>query len=275
MANFIRQITHRPLWVNIVIGLGLAVILFFLVILSLRLITRHGKSRTVPSVLGKSFDDAQRELQDLGFEVVIQDSIYQDTLPRFSVIKQVPEGDAVVKVNRTIYLTINRAVPPEVTMPNLISYSFRNAEMQLLSMGLRVGDTTFKPDFAKLTVLEQRHNGQKIVPGTKIRMGSYIDLVLSSGVGRTEFVVPNLIGMRYGDAKDQLEASGIIVIPIVNEVTDTLNAFIYKQEPERFSVDGRLLRIRPGQLMTVFLSPTKPVVDTTQYQLPDYDDGGY
>ncbi len=65
------------------------------------------------------------------------------------VIKQIPEADEVVKENRTVYLVVNRAVPPVVEMPNLIGYSFRNAEMVLKNMDLRIGDTTFKARFCQ------------------------------------------------------------------------------------------------------------------------------
>src|SRR3981081_1309725 len=106
----LKFITHRPFWVNLLAGFLLAIVFFFMIVLSLKLITHHGRSRTVPAVTGKNFDEAQKILNGLGFEVVVQDSIYLDSLPRFTVIKQVPEGDAVVKVNRTVYLTINRAV---------------------------------------------------------------------------------------------------------------------------------------------------------------------
>ncbi len=77
-------------------------------------------ARTVPSVTGKKFDDVKKMLEGLGFEVVIQDSVYYDSLAPSIVLKQVPEADDVVKVNRTIYVTINRVVPPDVEMPNLV-----------------------------------------------------------------------------------------------------------------------------------------------------------
>ena len=84
-------------------------------------------------------------------------------LQKRSVLKQVPEGDELVKINRTVYLTINRHVPPMVEMPNIVGFSFRNAEMALKNMGLRIGDTTYVTDFAKNSVLEQHyHNGGTI-----------------------------------------------------------------------------------------------------------------
>jgi beta-lactam-binding protein with PASTA domain len=180
----------------------------------------------------------------------------------------VPDADAVVKVNRTVYLTINRSVPPLVEMPNLVGYSFRNAEMVLKNMGLRIGDTVYKPDFAKNAVLEQQYDHSKIAPGTKIRQGSSLTLVLGTGVGNTEFVVPNLVGLPFGQAKALLESNGLSVGAVVSDagVTDTANAYIYRQNPARFGDDNRLQHIRPGQMIDVWLSLQKPVSDSTQAQ---------
>ena len=54
-----KFITDRPLWVNILAGFILAVGVFSIFILSLNWITHHGKSKAVPSVVGKTYDEAQ------------------------------------------------------------------------------------------------------------------------------------------------------------------------------------------------------------------------
>lgn len=258
-----KFITHRPLWANILAGVVIAVILFFIFIFSLNWFTHHDQAMAVPSVTGKSFESAKEILQKAGFEVEIQDSIYVDTTKPMQVLKQVPESDELVKVNRTVYLTINRSVPPMVEMPNLVGYSYRSAEMALKNSNLRVGDTTFKADFAKNAVLEQHYKGAVIPAGAKVRMGSEISLVLGDGVGDRQFIVPSLIGMTYGEAKSLLEAHGLgfgaIIAPNIN---DTVNAYIYQQRPERFDDDKRFRYIRSGQLIDIWLQSEKPVTDT-------------
>jgi beta-lactam-binding protein with PASTA domain len=255
-----KFITHRPLWINILVGLLLALGFFSLILLSLNWITHHNQSKTVPSVTGKNFDEASKLLEKAGFDVEIQDSIYTDTAKPMTVLKQVPESDEVVKVNRTVYLTISRAVPPMVEMPNLVGYSFRNAEMVLKNMNIRIGDTTFKPDFAKNSILEQWYNGAKIKPGTPIRMGSTISLVLGDGVGKQEFAVPNFIGWRFEDAKKVMEGNGLVMgaITPLGFLTDTLNAFIARQNPERFDEDKKIQHIRSGQTIDVWIQQDKP-----------------
>jgi eukaryotic-like serine/threonine-protein kinase len=263
-------ITRKPLWMNILVGIGLIVLVWFLFALSLNWITHHGEAKTVPAVTGKTVEDVQDLLDEQNFELVIQDSIYNDTLKPGIVVRQVPEADAVVKVNRTVYVTVNRVIPPDVEMPNLIGYSFRNAEMILANMGLKLGDTTFKPDFAKNSVLEQSYNGKSIPAGTKVRMGSSISLVIGSGVGNTNMAVPKLIGLTYSEARILLDAQGLILGSIIPDpdVRDTAAAFVYRQSPEPKTAQGLQFRIRPGQMMDLWLSVQKPVIDSANVEQP-------
>jgi len=260
-----KFITHRPLWVNILVGLVLAMGIFFLFLSSLKCLTGHGRAATVPSVAGKNYEEAKKMLKKAGFDVEIQDSLYVDTMKPMTVIKQIPDADEMVKRNRTVYLVISRAVPPIVEMPNLVGYSFRNAEMVLRNMDLKIGDTTFRPDFAKNAILEQLYHGAPIPPGTKIRKGSVISLVLGDGVGNREFTVPVITGMQFCDVKAKLEASGIVIGAIVLDanVSDTCSAWIYRQNPERFDDEKKINHIRTGQTIDVWLQLDKPAKKDT------------
>src|SRR6188474_861221 len=201
-------ITKKPFWMNLLAGLVLMVVLLFLLSIMLGPCTRHGKNKTVPNVVGKSFEEAQKILDNSGFAVAVQDSIYTDTTAKGTVLRQVPDGDAIVKISRTVYLTINRQVPPVVEMPNFAGFSLRNIELQLKNMGLKIGNLVYVDDFARNSVKDILYKGSSITPGTKLQQGSSVDLVLGNGVGENEFTVPNLIGMTYGEAKKLLESNG-------------------------------------------------------------------
>ncbi len=239
-------------------------LLIVLILSSLKFFTKHGQVLKIPSVTGKSFMEAKKMLEQQGFDVEVQDSVYRDTVPPLMVLRQFPEAEEVVKVNRTVYLTINRSVPPLIIMPNLVGMSFRNAEIVVRQFGFKISDTTYKPDFAKNSVLNQLFNGKEIQPGTKLSMGSAISLVLGSGLSDVDLAVPDLVGKTYLEAKNLLSAAGIgFGAQVVDaDVQDTLNAFIYKQYPERFTEDKRTNRIRAGQMIDIWLSAQKPVVDS-------------
>lgn len=235
---------------------------------SLDAITKHGKTSKVPSVIGQQADAAKKLLEAQGFEVEVQDSIYIDSLPKLSVVKQTPDAAADVKVNRTIYLTINRAQAPTVEMPNLVGFSLRNAQLYLENLGLKMGDTTYRPDIAKNAVLEQSFNGQPIKAGTKIPMGSSIAFVLGNGVGTQGLAVPNLIGRTFSGARALLNDLNISYTPVFDpDVVDTPHAYVTRQNPERYapSVNGErhYNEIKPGQNIDIYLSVKPITADTT------------
>jgi len=256
-------ITKRPFWVNLLAVAALAVLIIFIFLQSLRHFTHHGEYLKIPEVKGKSIADATSLLENQGFSIIIQDSVYNDTLPKMVVVKQFPEPDATVKVNRTVYLVVSRSIAPIIEMPNLINMSFRNAGLELKARGLKLGDTSYRPDIAKNAVLEQQFNGAEIKPGTKIAMGSTISLVLGAGLGQEDMPVPTLIGMNYLEARTLLEAGGVGSLPIPDpDVRDTANAYVYRQSPERLDEDHKINRIRPGQMIDIWLSVAKPEVKT-------------
>lgn len=257
-------ITKKSLGANILAGIVLSIVLFGVFLFSLGWLTDHGKAANVPSLTGKSLEEVKRILDSADFEWEVQDSIYVDSIPPLQVVKQFPDADEVVKANRTIFLIVRSVEPPLVEMPNLIGYSFRNAEVVLRTMDLKVGDTLFRPDFARNAVLEQRFSGQVVAPGTKIKKGSAITLVLGDGIGDNPIPVPFLIGLNYQTAKSLLDSAGINVGAIVLDPTvqDTASAFIYKQSPSTADEDGLPVSIRPGQLIDIWLQGTRPKIDS-------------
>jgi eukaryotic-like serine/threonine-protein kinase len=270
----IKYVTSRPLWFNILIAIGGVFLILVIFILFLGVITRHGKSKTVPYVVGKNINDVEKQMSDAGFETVIQDSVFYDSIPPGVVIKQVPDADAVVKVNRTVYVIINRFVTPDISMPNIIGYSLRNAEYTLESLGLKLGDTTSRIDFAKNTVLEISVNGNSIKPGDKVKVGSRIDLVIARGRGEEVIAVPKLIGLTLAEARILLDQYGVSIgVTIGQGITDKENAFIYRQVPSHTASDGTPQHMRPGQMIDVWLSVDKPVegdsIDSTQARQND------
>lgn len=255
-----KKKSGRSLWFNIMAATGLSILIFFIFFFMLDMITRHGKYLRVPDVKGKSLPDAVKFLEDAGFEVLVQDSVFYDTIPALTILKQFPDPDASVKVNRTIYLTVNRLTPPVISMPNLLGMSFRNAELELRARGLKLGDTTFVPDIAKNAVKDQLLRGVSIRPGSDVPMGATISLVLGAGIGSEDMPVPDLYGMTYEEAKAMMEASGINlgVILLDPDLTDTTAGFVYWQNPEPISEDFRTNKIRAGQMIDIRLSLVKP-----------------
>jgi beta-lactam-binding protein with PASTA domain len=262
-----KFITDKSIWVNILAAVTLAILLIFLLLQLLGWITKHGEYLTVPGVIGKDYQQSIHLLESKGFDVIIQDSIYTDTLSRGIIIKQLPDSNATVKINRTVFLTVNRYIPPMVTMPLLEGRSFSFAMELLKRNHLQLGDTIFKPDFMKGTILEQQFRGLRISPGSKVQWGSKITLFIAGGLMDQESMVPDLVGLTYAEAKQQLELLGVNIAGVVANglIVDTAAAFIYKQNPEPMDEEKRPLFIRSGQLMDLYISSVKMLpVDSVQ-----------
>ncbi len=263
-----KFITSRPLWVNILAAIVFALLIFFIFLQLLGLITKHGQYLIVPSVVGRNTIEAIKFLEDKGFDVVIQDSIYVDTAKRGIVLKQLPDPNSTVKVNRSVFLTVNRVTLPMIDMPALEGKTLNYALVILEHGHLKLGDTIYKPDFMRGSVLEQLYNGNKIAAGSKIPWGSRIDLVLAGGLNSDRFIVPSVLGLTLREAKTLLEAEGINVGAIVVDpgTKDTLAGFIYKQNPPKYTEDKQPNYIQSGQLMDLYVSPFMKSSDSTIVQ---------
>nr|WP_294904786.1 PASTA domain-containing protein [uncultured Lacibacter sp.] len=263
-------ITNRSFFVNLLVAIVIGLLVVFVFFQLLDRITQHGKYIKVPEVKGKSVDEARNLLEQQGFQVEVQDSIYYDSLPRLSVVKQSPVAQEMVKINRTIYLTINRAQPPLVAIPNFVGQTYRSVLLQLNTLGLKLGDTSQRPDFAVGSVLEQIYNGNQVKPGTKVPMGSRISLVLGGGIKQTELPVPVLLGLTFAEAKVLLESNDLLLGAVVVDgaVADSSAAFVIRQNPPVRDEEGRPIRIRGGQLVDLWISMDRSKIDSIQRPKP-------
>jgi len=235
--EFIDKLLKKPLWVNILAGIGAVLVLLVLFFFSLGWITGNGKTEKVPNVLGLDITAAEKNIKALGFDLVLQDSIYVDTLARNSVLRQTPEAEEVVKKGRTIFLTINRVIAPQVDMPNLIGFSLKSAQTYLKVLGLRIGTINLVADRNKNVIVEQLVGNTPIAPGTKIVSGTLINFTVGDGGASIGMEVPDLVGLTVAMAKMQIASMGLIVgnISATGAIQDTANAFVIQQNPATYS----------------------------------------
>jgi len=269
----IEKLLKKPLWYNILVGIGAFLFLFLLIFFSLGLITGNGKTEKVPSVVGLDISAAKHNLSALGFDVVVQDSIYVDTLARTAVLRQTPDADEVVKKGRTVYLTINRVLAPQIEMPNLVGFSLQSAITYLKVLGLRMGPITLQPDKNKNVVLDQLVNGVRIASGAKIASGTIISLFVGDGTLSVLEEVPDLVGLTVGNARSLIESAGFVVGNISSGVAiqDTASAFVIAQDPVALStkldslnmpIKNRVPIKTPFHLTIDLTAPVRPINDT-------------
>lgn len=216
---------------NFILIILIAVVAYWIFFAFLGVFTNHGKELKVPNLMGMQADEAIANLENLGFHIDI-DSTFNASETPLTILDQQPEAGQSVKKGRTIFLVINKVNPPDIEMPNLVSLSFRSAEMLLESNNLKLGDTFLIPDLAKGAILKQLYKGNEIAPGVKIPQGSIIDLVIGDGLGNVDMAVPDLIGMTYPEAIALLSSSNLNYTVLFDGlITDTMTAVVYVQAP--------------------------------------------
>ena len=218
--------------------------------------TRHGESISVPDLRELSLDESINRLKSLNLRYHIADSAYNMDLPPGTVLNQSPTAYSNVKEYRKIYLTINATNPPSVRVPNLIDKSLRQANIELTTFGLKIGELIYKPDLAQNAVLRMMLKGEEIEPGDEVPQGSVIDLILGDGLGNTTIEVPDLIGLTYDEARWLLLASSLNLgsVSWLPEITDSTTAMISRQFPP----PGEDAFINIGESISIFVEQEIP-----------------
>ncbi len=242
----------RSFFFNLGVILLLLLLLYIAFFATLHCVTHHGEEVVIPDVRGKDMYAAEEQLQAMHFEINV-DSTYEPTKKPLTVLKQVPDTGSIVKEGRTVFLTVNMLVPPHIPMPNLVSLSFRSAEMMLRNNKLMLGDTTYKPDIAAGAILEQLYKGTPIKPGEMISQGSKISLIIGDGLGNTSFDVPDVTRLNVDEALAILSTYTlqpiITVYDEMSKITDTSNAIIVDQEPRALNDAGKTNHIKAGDII--------------------------
>lgn len=256
--------------------LGLAVIIvvgvIIILLLWLNLYTRHGQARPVPDFFGLNKEQTALLAKENKLRYHVIDSVYTTLVPRGCVAEQNPKPGFKVKKWRNISLTINAFRPEMVAMPDLVDLPLRQAIALIESSGLKMGKLIYKPDLSVDVVLSQLHNAKEIAPKDSLQKESMIDLVLGKGLSNQRTPVPNLIGMNLDPATNRILGTSLNLGTFIYDNTiltadDTLNAFVYKQNPE--SKEDATLQIGSSIYLWLTVDSLKLPVDSTLIILTD------
>ena len=167
---------------NILLIIATGVIFLFLTLLLLNLYTRHNKSVDVPLVKGLQLKEAKVLLKSQGLKFIVVDSLYDKKAIPGAIIEQVPSANSRTKSGREIFLTIYSMNPPELAVPGLVDYSYRQAEALLISMGFEQIAILEVPSQYKGLVKAVEYRGRSLQPEEKIPSGSQLTLIVGSGI---------------------------------------------------------------------------------------------
>ena len=221
---------------NLIWALVYVAVLIAGVSIGLAFFTNHNKEIEVPDFTTLSVQEAGQIAEAAGIRVEVIDSVYVRRMEKGAIFSQNPAAGSRVKKNRLIRLTINAVNAKQVSMPNLVGYSMRQAKAELSSKGLNLGKLIYVSDMATNNVLKQQYRGSDIRTGTMIDSGSEIDLVVGLNESDNQTRVPNVVGMKYTRAVDAVHDNSLNVARTtfddsVKNYNDSLNAVVFRQSP--------------------------------------------
>lgn len=233
------------LW-QIVISIVVFFLLMATVMWSLGFYTRHGRTIIVPQLTGFQEKEIVEAMENIGLSYTIIDSLHRSNAVPGEIIDQVPKAGQYVKKGRMIFLTINAFNCEMVTVPKLVDYSLRNAQVVLESRGLRMGQVIYKPSEYTDLVLSQLIDEHQVREGARVPKGTEISLVVGNGLGSKVEVVPDLLGLTISEARQTVAGVGFSIGSVICDETvrtsrDSALAVVWKQSPD--AVDGAMEKI--------------------------------
>jgi beta-lactam-binding protein with PASTA domain len=163
----------------------------------------QGREVTMPDLTGKSSADAQAIVQGRGLQLKVVDRVYGDQPPN-AVVRQSPPPGERMKVGQNAHVVLSLG-SQNVLTPSLIGESLRVARIQLLQVGLQLGEVS---TYAAPAALADTILQQSPLPGTRAA-SPRVDLLVAQGETPTTYVMPWLVGLALPDADHLLTSAGL------------------------------------------------------------------
>lgn len=202
-SQFFSKFKSTYLWGNLLAMALVLVVIALGVAFGLNAYTRHGQVVTVPNMVHKQFDDASHIAGEMGLELEVADTGYQETLPPGCILEQSTAAGTRVKPGRVIYVTINAKDQPTIALPDIIdNCSRREAIAKLQAMGFTLGQVQEVPgekDWVYGIIVGGRH----VSKGDRIPVGAKVIVEVGNGMlsesDSVNYVDPEII---YSDGSE-------------------------------------------------------------------------
>ena len=179
--SLLQKLASAYVWGNV---LAICIVIALLSIgirFGLDYYTHHGESIVVPNVVNMQYDAAKEKLADLGLEIMVNDTGYNQKLPPDCILEQSPIDGKRVKGGYIVYVTINSAGAPTLVLPDIIDNgSWREIRSKLLSMGFRLAEPEYIPG-EKDWIYGVKVGGRNIKVGDRVSVEAKLVVVVGDG----------------------------------------------------------------------------------------------
>ena len=207
-SDFFGKLTSKYIWLNLAAMAAVVVLLVVGVKFGIDMYTHHGEAIPVPDIKHKSFADAKQMLAHAGLLIEVTDTGYVRTLPADCILEQSPQPGDFVKSGHVIYVIVNSANTPTITMPDIVdNSSMREAMAKLRAMGFKVGEPQFIVG-EREWVYGATVNGRHVVAGDKIPVDAVVVLQVGHGSRSETDTTIDYVEPNYKNQQEDQEGEG-------------------------------------------------------------------
>ncbi|PYS53603.1 MAG: hypothetical protein DMG13_11820 [Acidobacteria bacterium] len=177
-------------WSGIILMIAILFVAGILSALTAMRFAIRGREVVVPSVIGKSEDEAAEILATNGLHLKVSSKRFSSEVPEGHVAEQVPPSGTHLKSNSSVKALLSLG-KRRFAVPNLLGNSLRAAQLTLMQRRLTLGNTLYAhtPEGEPTTVAYQSP-----VPGTEEGSDPSVNILISLGPPAQDFIMPDLIG---------------------------------------------------------------------------------
>ncbi len=150
----------------------------------------------VPDLTGQDIVSVIETVRQQGLELKVDSRAPHATVPRDTVISQIPAPGSGIKKGRQIKVVVSQG-PSERLAPKLVGENFRKADILIRQAGYIAGSVS---RIANDSVEREIVIAQNPQAGSPIETGGAIDILVSAGKRQGLLVMPKLIGKRPDEA---------------------------------------------------------------------------
>lgn len=161
---------------------------------------------TVPNIVGMTLDNAKKELEKLGLNIKVTETVESDKEEN-TILEMNPTGNTEAKKGDTIEVKISGGVA-KIKVPDLRDYEINYIKDLLTQKGLDWNITEQYSENIKSGYLISQYPERD----AEVTKGTTIELTISKGPEVKLVSVSNYLGQNVDSVKSDLEALGLIVI---------------------------------------------------------------
>lgn len=179
----------------------------------------------VPSLTGKSLDEAQKICNELGLTIAVEDEVEDDTKDNNTVVSQSLSKGSMADEGSIIDVVVT-IQSQQFELKDYVGQDYATVQKRLEKANLQVSIIVEESDREKDNVIDQSPKA-----GSVLKSGARVTLYVSGGKSKTDDLikVPSVVGKKYSAAKAALESAGLKIGGTVGALNPSANDLVIDQ----------------------------------------------